>query len=346
MKNLKKLLFVFLLAIVVLPKEVFASSFKIDENMTISIDDSIWYVFTRDNIVNNAEMEALGLSYDYMNNFFISNNAYLDALLVYQDSGDYIDLVVRKVKSDSMVNSNNYSDEQLLNTAKTLISNPTKLEVYQKNGYKYVYAMYTSMGHSMASYIIYVNGYSYGINLQKNSDLDSDNLNRFNEIVDSIVFNINTSLKEPGKSGNEGVIIPSNDNTSNNNSSSSSNNNFFDTILGKSIIGAIIGAVVGGVLALIFKLIKKGKKNQNNIPVNSYPNQNTFNNYGGNIPNNNYNNQIPQNYSNNVDMNYNNNYGNNNPNYNNNYVNNNQNFNNNYSNNEYNNNNNNNNGMY
>ena len=53
-------------------------------------------IFTPDNIKDNAELDELGISYEYMVETFQTNEAYLDAVLFYQDSEDYIEIFVRK----------------------------------------------------------------------------------------------------------------------------------------------------------------------------------------------------------------------------------------------------------
>ena len=60
----------------------FAKDYVVSEtDLTVKIDDTVWYVFTRDNIENNLELDELGVSYDYMNEFFQDNQVFLDAIL-------------------------------------------------------------------------------------------------------------------------------------------------------------------------------------------------------------------------------------------------------------------------
>lgn len=74
-------LFVILL---LMPISVYATSFKLrGTDMNISFDESNWYVFTPDNILNNEELEELGISYEYMVDSFNNNEAYLDAILFF-----------------------------------------------------------------------------------------------------------------------------------------------------------------------------------------------------------------------------------------------------------------------
>ena len=63
----KKILGLIALLFMCVPMVANAESYKVDDNMTIDLDESLWYVFTRDNIKDNSELDELGLTYDYMN---------------------------------------------------------------------------------------------------------------------------------------------------------------------------------------------------------------------------------------------------------------------------------------
>ena len=352
MKKIKRLLIVLILSILIIPKGVFATGFTLDENMSIDMDDSTWYVFTRNNIENNEELTSLGITYEYMNDIFIKNSAYLDAMLVYQDTGEVIEMMVRRTKSNGAINSANYSDAEYLSSIKEDLAGKTVsgLKTYSVNGYKYAYAEYSDSGYNIAAYFVIINGYNYTINIQKNGAIDNDNRARLKAVIDSAQFTINKNLKEPSIISDNTTYKPA--------STGSSGEGFFDSIVGKALIGALIGGAIGGLSALVLTFAKgnKNKKtnnnnmmnngyNQNNYP-NGYYNPNQYNNMNNNYnnQNNGYNNG---NYYNGNNNNY--NYGNNGYNNNMNYNNNNMNYNNNNGNNNNNNNNyynNNNNGHY
>lgn len=294
MKRVRKIIAIFVLLILMIPSGVLASTFTVDENMYIDIDDSLWYVFTRDNIANNKELDSLDLSYEYMDNFFKKNNAYLDALLIYKDSGEILELFIRRVNSGGAINSSNYSNEDFLNKIKQDLSsrNPSVLDIYETNGYKYGYAEYTDQGYYLIDYYVIINGYNYTITAQKVNEFNTDNKARVKAIVDSISFNINKDLKEPNEGG------------------------FFDTILGKALIGAIIGGAIGGLSALVMSFTKKNSKQKNNMNNNMYNNgyynPNQYNNNMNGYNNGNYYNNGNNGYNNNGNYYDNNNYYNNN----------------------------------
>lgn len=65
MKRKLCMLLVLLWVAVWLPMAAAAKDYTISgTDMTVTVDDTIWYVFTRDNIQNNPELEELGISYE------------------------------------------------------------------------------------------------------------------------------------------------------------------------------------------------------------------------------------------------------------------------------------------
>jgi hypothetical protein len=103
------------------PVGAYATAFSVSgTDMTIDVDDSQWYVFTRDNIKDNPELDELGLSYDEMNDILLDNHAYMDAILFYGD-GNFVELFVRKKSVDSgMANLSNYDDDDVQELTKEL----------------------------------------------------------------------------------------------------------------------------------------------------------------------------------------------------------------------------------
>ena len=74
-----------------LPITTYAETYNLGgTDMSISVDDTVWYVFTRDNIKNNSELEELGITYDTMHDILHNNEAYMDAILYYED-GEYVE---------------------------------------------------------------------------------------------------------------------------------------------------------------------------------------------------------------------------------------------------------------
>lgn len=125
----------FLLFLLVVPLGVSATTFDLnDTDMSIEFDEDIWYVFTPDNIKDNAELDELGISYEYMVETFQTNEAYLDAVLFYQDSEDYIEIFVRKTKLDDIQNLMNYDDDFINELGNALAEEQNaNYKIYQKD---------------------------------------------------------------------------------------------------------------------------------------------------------------------------------------------------------------------
>ena len=237
MKKLKKLnIFLILLALLVLPTIVNAQTFYPEgTDLNVWIDDTKWYVFTRDNLYNNPELDDLGITYDYLYNFMLDNYVYLDAALFYDDNTDSLELFIRKKNITKIKNLSNYSNDEIINLAKEFaeLKDVDVYDIYESN-YKYVYLESTDSGFYLIEYYTIVNGESYTISFQKQSPFTSNELYEIETIVDSIYFDVDTTLKEP----------------------SNSSSSFWDAF----VEGALTAALLGGISALINKLKKKMTK--------------------------------------------------------------------------------------
>ena len=79
-RTISILLSVVLCAGAFLPITTYAETYNLGgTDMSISVDDTVWYVFTRDNIKNNSELEELGITYEAMYEILHNNEAYMDA---------------------------------------------------------------------------------------------------------------------------------------------------------------------------------------------------------------------------------------------------------------------------
>lgn len=229
---------------VFLPISAHAAEYQPSEtDISISVDDSRWYVFTRDNIENNPELDELGVTYESMYDTLYNNDAYLYAVLFYED-GIYIELLVRKKAIDSdVVNLSNYDDDEVLEFANEIAKkqNAEDYSVY-KNQYKFAKLEYTdsSLGSSyyICEYITIVNKDNYTFTLQSSLPFTDSEHDEFKDIVDSAEFDVDTSLKEK------------------------KNSSFWSSVITKAIGGAVVGGVAGGVIALISKKRKNNKNNE------------------------------------------------------------------------------------
>ena len=191
----KILLFVFLMFVPIVGD---ATTFELkNTDMDITIDESEWYVFTPDNILDNPELEELGLTYEYMLESFQNNQAYLDAILFYYDSEDYIELFVRKVALEDIGNLVNYDDDFIERFGQALADEQkANYEIYRTN-YPFVLLDYQDQGFYLQEYYTIVNGNGYTITAQKPNAFSREDKARVEKIVDSVSFDVDLSLKEP-----------------------------------------------------------------------------------------------------------------------------------------------------
>lgn len=196
---MKKFLKVFVLLLICMPVMVTAKTYKVNSDLSISIDDSEWYVFTRNNIEDNEELTNLGITYDYINNLFNSNYMYLDALLLYKDSDDYIELFVRIKENSTVKNFTNYNDNDLMEFSKALSekTGATNYDIY-KNKYKFAYSTYfdKSVNYYVDEYYTIVDGIGYTVTAEKPNEFDESERQRIRNIVDTIEFKNAKTLKE------------------------------------------------------------------------------------------------------------------------------------------------------
>lgn len=218
-----------------------------DTDMRISVDDTSWYVFTRDNILNNAELEELGITYEAMYDILHNNEAYMDAILLYED-GDYVELFVRKRALDSgIANLSNYENEEVLELAKELAKKygAEEYSVYEGQ-YKFTRLEYfdSNYGYYICEYVTVVNRDNYTLTFQTPSPFTDWEYDEIQRIVDSIRFDVDTTIREEKPAS------------------------FLDGIVVKTITGAVIGGITGLVIALAGKK-KNPHKNDSPAPADT-----------------------------------------------------------------------------
>ena len=236
-RTMRILLSIILCFSALLPITTYAETYNLGgTDMSISVDDTMWYVFTRDNIKNNSELEELGITYEAMYEFLHNNEAYMDAILYYEN-GEYTELFVRKRALDTgIANLSNYKDSEVLELAKELAKKQgaNTYSVYE-NQYKFAKLEYvdSNLGYYVCEFVTCVNKDSYTFTFQSTSQFTDEEYAEIENIVDSVKFDIDTSIKEKKSSS------------------------IAESVIEKTIGGAVIGGVVGAVVAITNKKKKK-----------------------------------------------------------------------------------------
>lgn len=249
---MKRALCVFLAAMIcaaaLFPVFAYAADYKLgDTDISICVDDTSWYVFTRDNIHNNAELEELGITYEAMYDILHNNEAYMDAILLYED-GEYVELFVRKRALDSgIANLSNYENKEVLELAEELAKKygAEEYSVYEGQ-YKFTRLEYfdSNYDYYICEYVTVVNRDNYTLTFQTPSPFTDWEYDEIQRIVDSIRFDVDTTIREEKPAS------------------------FLDGVIGKTVGGAVIGGIVGLVIALVGKK-KNSRKNGNTVPVDT-----------------------------------------------------------------------------
>lgn len=232
---MKKILLLLLLFFI-FPIKGFAQTYEINDNaLSIQLDDSSWYVFTRENLANNKELEELGITYDYLFSFMQNNKVYMDSLLIEQGSNETIEIFIRINAINDIDNLSQYSNNEIEQLAEVL-ANRSGAEIYSiyENNYKYINLQYYSSGYHLIEYYTVMNREAYTLTIQKKAEFTANEINEIKAIVNSVVF------------------LKSNNTFVDSNSKSSG----FGT---KFLIGAITGGFFG-LLALIAEISQKKKK--------------------------------------------------------------------------------------
>lgn len=227
---MKKILI--LLTLFFLPFSINAKEYVVkDTDLSININEEMWYVFTRDNIKDNEDLKKLEISEEYVTQFMEENSVYLDAIMFNEDQT--LEIFIRKSPIDKINNLSNYPNKDVQNLSKEL-ANTQKAKEYgiYENKYKYAHLYYQDSGYYLDEYYTIVNKDAYTITAQNTKKFTKQQKQLVKDIVDSINFKINPKYK--------------NDNIK---------------TWWKSIgIYAIVGAVVGGLTSFISAIQVKRKQ--------------------------------------------------------------------------------------
>ncbi len=245
-RNICILMAVILSFMVFLPVYVHAETYYLSgTDMDVEVDDSLWYVFTRDNIKNNFELDEFGISYDEIYNVFYDNNVYMDAFWV-DDEGRPVELFVRKGVGDfGITNLSNYENEEILEGFAKELAEFQGSEEYSVYGnyYKFVKSEYfdSNLGYYISEFTTVVNGDLYNLTFQSTSQFTNRAKYEMQFIIDSIRFDVDANIRGDGSTS------------------------IFDGALGKALTGGIIGAIFA-----IPAMLKKKKRSSYENDGNSF----------------------------------------------------------------------------
>ena len=153
-------------------------------NMKITFPNE-WYVFTRENVEDNKDLENLKIDADYMNKFFNANSAYIDAIK------SNLEFVLRTTDNVDYESLSDYPEAKINEIAQDMgaINKTDDYKVYA-NKYKYVLLNSKSGDYYITIYATVINSRWYTFTIQKKSAFTSEEATEIKKIIDSIDYTI------------------------------------------------------------------------------------------------------------------------------------------------------------
>lgn len=171
------------------PCKVFAQTINVDgTEVTITFGDE-WHVCTRDNPVCCYQVEALGMTEEYMEKFFEENLMYLNAGIIADFDNDGIDFFIIKDKTDFCENLGEFTDEELEDVVQGFADtiDCDVCDVYDEN-YSFVHMEYVEDEVNYIKYVTVYNSEYYTFIIQKSSPFSKEEKKDVKEIMESVVF--------------------------------------------------------------------------------------------------------------------------------------------------------------
>ena len=242
---MKKVLCLLISLVLFIPVNIYGKNVDLSEiNLTIDFNDD-WYVFTRYNLDNNKDLETLGVTKDYMENFFNENEAYIDASP--KELGT--DFILRIKPVEDMNNLSNYPDDVVKEVAKEIskLVSSEDYKVYNSGKNKYAVVKYydEASKYNILTYYTVVNAQGYTFQIQKQSDITQTDETNMKTIMDSATFNVLDKYKNESEDVQKELDKDTKKDLS------------FKNILIYAGVGALIG-----VISILLSNKKKNKKGE------------------------------------------------------------------------------------
>lgn len=238
MKRMRLLFLTVLLCVMLFCTAVSAADYAIPgTDMTIGLDDSQWYVFTRENLYDNPQLAQLGIDPQQMESGMLAQSIYFEGLY-FQDGVAALELVVAMKPSDKAVNLSNYTDAEIDDLGDRLVkkANSDGYTLY-KTAYTYVCMDSVDGEIYLRDYVTVINKQTYTIKFQSMVPFDQEMYSFMDQTVNNVKFDVDYSMKEyePG---------------------------FFETVAGRALIGGAVGGLVGGGVAFVTNMKKRKARTQ------------------------------------------------------------------------------------
>ena len=195
-----KKLFLLLLTLF-LPLSVNAEEFKFND---INIDfDKTWYVFTKDNIKNNKDLELLEIPEETMYEFFDASIYQLDAIKFLDDDVAEMFLAIKDIDTDLSTSIMSDSDLEQLKDMYAKGMNIFKKDIFKTSYNTYIKSYYEDQGLYIIDYYATYKGHGYTIKFQKKHEFKDEEITYLDNMVKNVYFGekkkeVKKSLDEEG----------------------------------------------------------------------------------------------------------------------------------------------------
>ena len=316
-RTLRVLIVLALCLLTILPTTAFATTFTCyDVGISMDFDEDYWYVFTRDNLEGNPELDELGISYDFMYSYFQDNNAHLDAITLYDDD-TYLEIVLQQGGYISQVEDlSSYSDSDVLDFASGVAQElgVSDYDAATIGEYKYAVVEYISASTYFHEYYTIVDYITYVFTFSSPVSFTANQYDEIYDVMSSVSFEDDLIIGIPPAISDDDIDVPAvsvptigasvDDSTSDSSSTASSSSDTSkasksddedenedededkdegkddDTLMKSILLGVLIGAVVGGVSGLVALLLRKKKTKKANAAADYPPAGSAYAPYG------------------------------------------------------------------
>lgn len=172
---------------------VYADDYNVkDTDIYITIDTDEWYVFTRDNVLNNSEIKSVGVTAQYLHDSMISTDTYLHMYRIEENSRENIEFKIIKQNNTDINNFKNLSEKKLKKTGEILASDisANNWKLYS-NDCQYIYFEYETTEHNVIEYYTVVNQEIYKLIALKSNNFSDIEKTMIQDIVDNVQYKIN-----------------------------------------------------------------------------------------------------------------------------------------------------------
>ena len=171
------------------PISILAQTYNVDgTEVNITFGDE-WHVCTRDNPVCCYEVEALGMTEEYMLEFFEKNLIYLNAGIIADFDNDGMDFIIVKDKTDFCENMSTLTKEELDKVVQEFADTVDcqVCEIYDGN-HTFVHMEYVEENVNYIKYVTVYNSEYYTFTVQKASSFTKDEKKDIKEIMGTVYF--------------------------------------------------------------------------------------------------------------------------------------------------------------